>query len=151
MRIVGLISALTLIGSSAGAWAGEGPAPYGDPALPDATLRLDEGRLSNRVDYMWGRGQLQFGASRHAFHISGAPLVDGDALTLSAVGKVYHLSRLSDFPGAYTAVNPESVSGADASGVPMRNEHGVLIILHVAAARPPAGHTASGVRIQLND
>ena len=125
MRIVALISAVTLIGSSAGVWAGEGPAPSVNPALPDATLQLNEGRLSNRVDYMWGRGRLQFGAGRHAFRISGAPLVDGDALTLSAVGKVYHLSRLSDFPGAYTAVNPESVSGADASGVPMRNEHGV--------------------------
>lgn len=152
LQMFAVIVALTLLGGGAVAAAAERAAPQPiDGARPDATLELSEGRLATGLDYMWGRGQLRFHAGHHAFHISGAPVADVGSPTLSAIGKVYHLTQLSDFSGTYSALNPVTAADRGDAAVPMRNEHGVLLILHVAAATPPGIRTPGSVRIQLNE
>jgi hypothetical protein len=120
-------------------------------ARPDATLRLSEGRLSTGLAYMWGRGRLSFQDQRHEFRISGPPVADVQALNLSATGKVYHLARLSDFSGSYVAVDAASVPAAESDAVPLKNEHGVVIMLRVAAAGTQPGRAAGAVHIQLSE
>ena len=151
MPLVALIFAFTLAGGSPASGAAEAPEVPVHGAPPDATLRLNEGRLSTGVDYMWGRGQLKFGARHLAFHISGTPVAAVDAPTLSATGEVYHLTRLSDFSGTYSVMNLAAMTDGGSAALPMRNEHGVLLVLHVAAATPQGGRPSGSVRIQLNE
>ena len=151
MRMFALISALTLLGGSVASGAVEGPTLPVNDAPPDATLMLNEGRLSTGVNYMWGRGQLKFRAGQHAVHISGAPVAVAGSLTLSAIGEVYCLTQLSDFSGTYSAVKAATPANSAGAAVSIRNEHGVLLVLRVAATTPPASHTSGNIRIQLSE
>jgi hypothetical protein len=120
-------------------------------AQPDATLRLSEGRLSTGLSYMWGSGRLTFRDRHHDFNISGAPLAVVNAPSLSATGKVYHLTQLSDFAGTYTAADVPSATAGDEAGVPLKNEHGVLIMLRVAIAGSREARASGSVHIQLKE
>lgn len=153
MRTLTLIGSL-IIGAVCGVVSAT-PTPS-SPSLavedrPDGTLRLSEGRISTGVVYMWGRGTLTFQDRRHDFRISGPPVADVAALTLSATGRVYHLTRLSDFSGRYVAVDSAAVPAGATDIVPIRNEHGVVIMLHVAAAGIQRARAAGGVSIQLKE
>jgi hypothetical protein len=153
MRIYGLISALACValGGSASATPAGDVAPAAFEVRPDATLRFSEGSLSTGLGYMWGRGRLTFYGSHHDFNISGAPVAGVKAPSLTATGKVYHLTRLSDFSGKYTAVDMASAAAGDNDGVPMRNEHGVVIVVRVASAVPQESRAAGNVHIQLKE
>jgi hypothetical protein len=146
-----LVVACAALGGGASAAPSADAVSPAEVARPDATLRLSEGRLSTGLAYMWGRGRLSFQDRRHEFRISGAPVADVQALNLSATGNVYHLARLADFSGRYVAVDGVNVPAAERDTVPMRNEHGVVIMLRVAAAGPQPARAAGGVHIQLSD
>jgi hypothetical protein len=153
MRNYGVISAFLCValGGVAMARPAGGAAPEVFEVRPDATLRFSEGRLSTGLGYMWGRGRLTFYGSHHDFSISGAPVADVKAPNLTATGKVYYLTRLSDFSGKYTAVDMASRAAGDNDGVPMRNEHGVVIMLRVVSAVPQESRAAGSVHIQLKE
>jgi len=153
MRIYKLLAALSIAALSVSAGMVEaGPSACSAcESAPDATLRLSEGRLTTGIKYMWGRGSLKFRDGRHEFHLSGAPVADVGTPNLSATGKVYHLRQLSDFSGTYVAVDPSREADGDGATVPLRNEHGVLILLNVEAAAQQGSRTSGSVRIQLND
>lgn len=130
--------------------AGERQAP-GSGLAPDATLRLQEGRLSSTVDYMWGRGRLSFRAGRYNFSVSGAPMVAASVLSVTATGKVFNLSRLADFAGRYQRVEGAVAPGAGPLDVVMRNEHGVVLQLQLHTSGVPGSAGTGGVTIRLND
>jgi hypothetical protein len=153
MRNRNAISALASVALGVGASAAlaERSPPPTLEFQPDATLRLSEGRLSTGLAYMWGSGRLTFHDRHHDFNISGAPVAMVSAPSLSATGKVYHLTRLSDFAGTYTAADRPSATAGDEAGVPMKNEHGVLIMLRVATAGSRESHATGSVHIQLKE
>ncbi|MBS0373767.1 MAG: hypothetical protein JSR73_04265 [Proteobacteria bacterium] len=147
------IAALAVL---AGAYAPAAPAA-GDPRdprsglAPDATLRLQEGRLSTAVDYMWGRGLLSFRAGQHNFSVAGAPMVAASVLSVTATGKVFNLSRLADFPGRYQRIEAVSSAGDGPDVVVMQNEHGVVLQLRLRAGGTTGTPGSGGVTIRLND
>ena len=155
-RAVGiLVRVAAVFGMGIGAAAAADPAQSRAPPVaegrPDATLQLSEGRISTGVAYMWGRGRLSFEDRRHDFRISGPPVAAVDAASLIATGKVYHLARLADFSGKYVAVDAANAPPGDRDALPIRNEHGVVIVLRVATAGPQRDRAAGGVHIQLNE
>ena len=96
---------------------------------PDATLKLSEGQFAVGIGWSWGKGVLTFKRKHHPFKVDGLSVVDVGVTKANAVGKVYHLKRLSDFNGTYTAAAAEGTIGGGAGVSTMKNENGVVIQL----------------------
>jgi hypothetical protein len=67
----------------------------------------------------------------------------------SAEGEVWHLHRMSDINGTYTAINANATAGAGAGEIDMRNEHGVEIHAHATSAGLNLSLAPTGVRIHI--
>lgn len=96
---------------------------------PDATLKLSEGQFALGIGWSWGKGILKFKGKNHSFKVEGLSVVDVGVTKANAAGKVYHLKRLSDFNGTYTAAAAEGTLGGGAGISTMENQNGVVIQL----------------------
>ena len=67
----------------------------------------------------------------------------------SAEGEVYHLHRLSDINGTYSALNANATAGAGAGEIDMQNEHGVEIRAHSTSAGLNLSLAPTGVQINI--
>ncbi len=96
---------------------------------PDATLKLSEGHVAVGIGWSWGDGVLTFKGKNHPFKVGGLSVVAVGITKANAVGKVYHLKKLSDFNGTYTGVAAEGTIGGGAGVSTMKNQNGVVIEL----------------------
>ena len=96
---------------------------------PDATLTLSEGQVGVGIGWSWGDGVLTFKGKTYPFKVGGLSVVDVGITKANAVGKVYHLKKLSDFNGTYTAATAEGTVGGGAGVSTMKNQNGVVIDL----------------------
>jgi hypothetical protein len=114
-----------------------------------ATLWLEGGIAPAGAGFVWGHGQLSYQGHDHAFRLSGLTIENLGTAGLSALGRVAHLRRLSDFVGTYSA----SAADAGASGfdpvISLKNERGVIIKLTATDAGQPFNLPVTGVRIRL--
>jgi hypothetical protein len=107
---------------------------------PDATLKLSEGQVSAGIGWSWGKGVLTYKGKSHSFKVDGLSVGDVGITEANAVGKVYHLKKLSDFNGTYAAAAAEGTIGGGAGVSTMKNQNGVVINLQ---------STTQGVNIKL--
>jgi hypothetical protein len=107
---------------------------------PDATLKLSEGQVSAGIGWSWGKGVLTYKGKSHSFKVDGLSVGDVGITEANAVGKVYHLKKLSDFNGNYAAAAAEGTIGGGAGVSTMKNQNGVVINLQ---------STTQGVNIKL--
>src|ERR1700757_5417713 len=107
---------------------------------PDATLKLSEGQFAVGIGWSWGKGVLTFKRKHHPFKVDGLSVVNVGVTKANAVGKVYHLKKLSDFNGTYTAAAAEGTLGGGAGVSTMKNQNGVVIQLK---------STTQGVNVKL--
>ncbi len=96
---------------------------------PDATLKLSKGQVGVGIGWSWGDGVLTFKGKHYPFKVGGLSVVDVGITKANAVGKVYHLKKLSDFNGTYTAATAEGTVGGGAGVSTMKNQNGVVIDL----------------------
>ncbi len=107
---------------------------------PDATLKLSEGQVAVGIGWSWGKGVLTFKRKHYPFKVDGLSVVDVGITKADAVGKVYHLKKLSDFNGTYTAAAAEGTLGGGAGITTMKIQNGVVVQLK---------STTQGVNIKL--
>ncbi len=107
---------------------------------PDATLKLSEGQVWVGIGWSWGKGVLSFKRKHYPFKVDGLSVVDVGITKANAVGKVYHLKKLSDFNGTYTAAAAEGTLGGGAGITTMKIQNGVVVQLK---------STTQGVNIKL--
>jgi len=107
---------------------------------PDATLKLSQGQVGVGIGWSWGKGVLTFKGKDHSFKVEGLSVGDVGVTRADAVGSVYHLKKLSDFDGTYTAAAAEGTLGGGAGVTTMKNQNGVVINLK---------STTQGVNIKL--
>jgi len=93
------ISATLLLAGCATRMSNDPTAPTGPPA---ATLRVKEFQASYYGSASTGKGTLRYHGRDRSFSITGIGAGGTGAQKISAVGKVYHLNSLADFPGTYT-------------------------------------------------
>lgn len=124
-----LVVALSLFGSV-----------FAQAEKPDATLKLSEGQVAVGIGWSWGKGVLTFKGKHHPFKVEGLSVVDVGVTKANAVGKVYHLRKLSDFNGTYTSAAAEGTIGGGAGVSTMKNQNGVVINLQ---------STTQGVNVKL--
>ena len=96
---------------------------------PDATLTLSKGQVAVGIGWSWGDGVLTFKGKNYPFKVGGLSVVDVGITKANAVGKVYHLKKLSDFNGTYTGAAAEGTIGGGAGVSTMKNQNGVVIEL----------------------
>ena len=119
-------------------------------AAPPPWVQIQSTAIAAGVGIRWGEGTLSFEGESYAFSIKGVSLGDLGASSLSAVGNVGNLEKISDFEGTYVAVEAGVAAGAGVSAQTMRNEKGVVITLRsdVRGAQLTLG--AEGLRIALD-
>ena len=96
---------------------------------PGATLKLSEGQVAVGIGWSWGDGVLTFKGKHYPFKVGGLSVVNVGVTKANAVGKVYHLKKLSDFNGTYTGAAAEGTVGGGAGISTMKNQNGVVIDL----------------------
>jgi len=143
------LMACALLCGAAYAGSSDSSAPVADDAKPDATLTLKGGSVAAGIGYTWGHGELNYGESSHKVSISGVSVVDVGATDFSAAGKVYHLTKLSDFAGNYTAAGAGITIAGGGTALYLKNEHGVVIKLVATDIGLKFNLSADGVHITL--
>jgi len=118
VSVLVLVIALSLFGSV-----------FAQEEKPDATLTLSKGQIAVGIGWSWGDGVLTFKGKKYPFKVGGLSVVDVGITKANAVGKVYHLKKLSDFNGTYTGAAAEGTIGGGAGVSTMKNQNGVVIEL----------------------
>ena len=128
-----------------------GIAPAGAIAAskPDATLKLSGKSVAAGVGYSWGSGTLTYKGKRHSFRVDGLSVGDVGASSITATGNVYHLKRLEDFDGQYTAVSAGAAAGGGGGVGSMRNANGVVIDLKATTRGVKLKAGVDGIKMKL--
>lgn len=139
MSMLGAIAALGLVLSVAQA-----------ADKPDATLKLSGGSVAAGIGYSWAEGTLTYKGKTYQVEVSGLS-VGGDlgASKSETSGEVYHLSKLADFDGNYTAATAGATAGGGASATAMKNQNGVTINLVSTTKGLKFSLAASGVSMKI--
>jgi hypothetical protein len=118
-------------------------------AEPDATIHFSGGSVAFIGSVQWGGGTLHFHGRSIPLKVSGIGIGAIGANSFSAEGEVYHLRRVHDIVGTYTAVNASATAGAGQGIIDMTNEHGVEIRAHTTQAGLSLSLAPTGMRIDL--
>ena len=116
---------------------------------PSATLKLSEGQVALGIGWSWGKGVLTFNGKQHSFKVKGLSVLDIGITKADASGSVYHLKKLSDFNGTYTAAAAEGTLGGGAGVTTMKNQNGVVINLKSTTQGVNIKLAAEGVKLTL--
>ncbi len=77
-----------------------------------------------------GGGKLTFKGKQYPFTLKGLSAgLNVGASKMSAVGEVYAMKKVSDFPGTYTKLEASVAMGGGVGGLRLQNENGVIMNL----------------------
>lgn len=83
---------------------------------PSGTVMLSTTSIAAGVGINWGTGTLTFEGKEHPFTVKGLSVMDLGISKASAQGKVFHLTKLSDFSGKYAAAEAAYALGKGKAG-----------------------------------
>ncbi|MGH7962366.1 MAG: hypothetical protein ACRERD_11175 [Candidatus Binatia bacterium] len=118
---------------------------------PSGTVAVETTSVAAGVGVQWGDGTLTFKGEKYPFSLQGVQLLDVGYAKVSAEGKVYGLSKLSDFEGVYAAAEAGVAVGSGPATVTMRNPNGVTIYLNAVQEGAKLTLAAEGVEIKLKE
>lgn len=98
---------------------------------PVGTFNFSGGSVAAGIGYSWGHGTLHYKGRDYPFTANGLSILNVGAGSIEASGPVYHLTKIEDFPGSYTAITAGTTIAAGGSVTNMQNQNGVVV--HVAA------------------
>ena len=116
---------------------------------PDGTLKLETGSVAIGVGYSWGSGTLHYKGKNYPFTIDGVSVGAIGASKAEAVGNVYHLTKVEDLDGTYTAASASATVGGGAGVATMKNQNGVSISLSSRSRGLKLVLAVDGVKIKL--
>ena len=118
-------------------------------AGPDATLSLSATAVAAGVGFVWGEGELDYNGAPHAVDVTGLTIVDVGAAKISASGSVYHMNRIEDFDGTYTAFSAGATIAGGGGVAYLRNQNGVVIRIDSTTTGLRFNFAAEGVTLKL--
>jgi len=98
--------------------------------FPDATIEFSGGSVAAGIGYSWGTAILTYEGKSYPVKVRGLSVNSFGAESIRASGDVYHLNKLADFDGNYTAASAGITIGGGASGSALKNQNGVVIMMH---------------------
>ena len=122
----------------------------GKSSRPDATLHLHSGSVAAGVGISWGKGTLTYKGKEYPVSVNGLSLGKVGITKVTASGEVYHLKRLEDFSGNYTSTNADITLAGGHSGIIMKNQNGVVVVVRATSRGVDLTIGASGVDMKLN-
>ena len=123
----------------------------GEAKEPSGTVTIDETQLAFIFSGQIGGGQLDFRGQSYDFKVGGLGIGGYGISNLRAVGEVYDLRHVADFPGAYLEARQGWAIGRAGNGhLWLQNANNV--VLHLRTAREGLMLTlgASGVVISMD-
>lgn len=103
-----------------------GTALAGEKKVPSGTVEINETQFALIIGGSVGGGSLRFKGNRYDFKTSGLKVGSIGVAKVAAVGEVYDLRRVSDFPGTYAKASADIALGDGVGGLILKNEHGVV-------------------------
>jgi hypothetical protein len=82
------------------------------------------------VGYSSGSGTLRYRGKTYIFKIDGLSVGNVGISSINAVGNVYNMSNVSQFPGNYAALGAGITLAGGVAGLNMQNQSGVIINLY---------------------
>lgn len=96
---------------------------------PDARLAFSSTSFGLLFGYQQGQGALEFQGRKHPFTVSGIKAATLGITKVDALGQVYRLRELADFPGRYIAIEGGLTVVQGGGNAVLRNEKGVMLYL----------------------
>jgi hypothetical protein len=100
------------------------------PYQATGSISIDLMSVSAGVGAVWGKGILRFQGKRYRFKITGLDVGNIGVAAVTAVGNVYNMSEVSQFPGRYGAVGAEVKLAGGIAGLKMQNNKSVIILMY---------------------
>jgi len=116
---------------------------------PSGKISVQSTSIAAGIGVSWGDGILSFQGKDVHFSVGGLSLVDFGISKASAVGEVYNLKDLSQFPGNYLAGEAGFALAGGMGGISMRNSNGVVIVLRSASTGAKLQLGPSGLDIKM--
>ncbi len=95
----------------------------------DARLEFSSTSFGLLFGFNQGQGRLIFRERQYPFSVSGIKVATLGVTRVNAIGQVYRLRDLADFPGRYYAVEGAFTVGQGGGSALLRNERGVTFYL----------------------
>ncbi len=118
---------------------------------PDGTIEFSGGTVAAGVGYSWGKGTLRYRGESIPVTLKGLGIASIGAGSIEASGDVYHLGKLTDFPGNYTAASAGAALAGGGAVTAMENQNGVVIKLRSKTQGLQFNLSVEGVKVTLND
>ena len=96
---------------------------------PSGTLKLESTSIAVGIGVSWGDGTLTYEGKEYPFKVDGLSISDLGASKVKAKGEVYDLKKVSDFAGKYGVAEAGAAIGMGGTGLTMKNQNNVVIIL----------------------
>jgi hypothetical protein len=124
-----------------------------DAKQPVGKVSIEEKQFGLILGGSMGSGSLTFEGKEHPFKLKGLSAgINVGISKMSAVGEVYDLKSVADFPGTYTKLAGSVALGGGVGGLRLKNEHGVIMNLHSRTAGLELNlGTVSGVAITMDE
>ncbi len=100
------------------------------PYYPVGSVSIDMTSLGVGVGFSSGSGVLRWHGKRILFKIDGLSVGNVGFSSISAVGNVYNMNSLTQFPGNYAALGAGVTLAGGVAGLKMQNQNGVIINLY---------------------
>jgi len=120
-----------------------------DDSTPDATIEISGKTVAAGVGYTQGSGTLHYGDRSWPVRLDGLSVGSVGAASIAASGNVYHLARLEDLDGNYTAISAGATLGAGGAVSAMQNQNGVVIELQSTTEGVHANLSIDGFTLKL--
>jgi len=136
-------SALTAVAMLAG-----GSALAETAKKPSAQVTINETQFGFIIGGSVGGGELTLDGKKHAFQIGGLSLGANIGVSrMSAVGEVYDMKDISQFPGTYVKLDGNIALGGGVGGMTLKNQNGVIMRLEGTTQGLQFNVGASGVTV----
>ena len=118
---------------------------------PDATIEFTGGTVAAGVGYSWAKGTLHYEGKSYPVDLKGLSVASVGAGSIKASGDVYHLAKLEDFDGNYTAVSAGAPVAGGGAATAMENQNGVLIKVHSTTQGLQFNLSLEGVALKVKN
>lgn len=145
MKAIKSLTVAAILGTSV---ALGGVALAEQPLTPSGTVKIDQTQFGFIIGGSVGGGELTVDGVVHPFKIGGISLgANFGASQLAAVGEVYNLEKLEDFPGNYVSTGGQLALGGGQGGMQLQNSKGVVMRLQATAKGIQVNVGAGGVNV----
>ncbi len=113
------------------------------------TIHFEEWQFMAILSGEFGHGTLAYDNKVYKFKLKGMGALGYGVQKLSAVGHVYHLNAIADFPGKYSEARAGLTVGKGIGALYIHNDNGVVIEVKTHADGVALSVGVSGIDIEM--